>query len=122
MGLEPVGSAVSHDRADVYGRLALFGDILRQFLRHERMLDIAHRHIFGRRFDEPEIVGKRACEHPPGMRDLMRHMALGTDFGITGMPFPPFGDNAIGRSEEPRSELQPLMRIQYAVFYYTTNK
>src|SRR3546814_4464210 len=60
--LEPIGSAVSHDRADVYGRLALFGDILRQFLRPERMLDIAHRHIFGRRSEE----------HTSELQSLMR--------------------------------------------------
>src|SRR3546814_13790495 len=71
------------------------------------MLDIAHRHIFGRRFDEPEIVGQRACEHPPGMRDLMRHMARGTDFGITGIPCPPFSDNGIGRTRITPRALAP---------------
>src|SRR3546814_18536899 len=92
--LEPIGSAVSHDRADVYGRLAIFGDILRQFLRPERMLDIAHRPIFGRRLDEPEIVGQRACENPPGMPQLLTQLARGTALRITGLPRPTFRCNA----------------------------
>src|SRR3546814_20963784 len=44
------------------------------------------------------------------MRDLMRHMARGTDFGITGIPCPPFGDNGIGRTRIAHRALAPDLR------------